>query len=249
MRKVFFLLSLLAIAGSLFAQRESTSKDDEFYKERGVDIAFGIHVGIPTKEMRKAIRNNMMDMGFGLNLVVVSDPVLWFNDRAASSPVRLGFDVGYTYYGRFLTEVVINGIKGDYKTSYGIGHLNGILRLRPPGHSAFIPFVDGLMGLNVYFSSTKENFDFIESALGLESLAFGGTASASFVKGFGAGISIGRKNPNRPRITLRATYQVGSSIKYVERNSITYQPGSDHLYYIEGRAPVKYFTAQVGIGL
>ena len=249
MRKIVILASLLATAGTLFAQQGHEEVDQGFYKERGIDIALGLHVGIPTKDMRKAIRNNMMDMGFGLNFVFVSDPLLWFNKNAPSSPVRLGADVGYTYYGRFLSEITVNGYKGDYKTSYGIGHLNGILRLRPPHHSAIIPYIDGLIGLNVYFSSTKENFSFIESALGLESLAFAGTASASFVKGFGAGFTIGRKDPNKPRINFRATYQAGSSIKYVERNSINYEQGSNRLTYVEGRAPVKYFTAQVAFAL
>jgi len=249
MRKYFFLLASLTMGGALLAQEGDTTIGETVYKDRGVDFAIGIHVGIPGAEMQRAIRNNMFNMGFGLNLVVVSDPLLWFNKQNPSSPVRLGFDGGYTYYGRFITEISVNGHKGDYKTSYGIGHLNGMLRLRPPGHSAFIPFVEGIVGLNVYFSSTKENFDFIESALGLESLAFAGTASASFVKGLGAGISIGRKNPDRARITLRVTYMTGSSIKYVERNSIAYEPGNSQLTYREGRAPVKYFTAQVGIGL
>ncbi len=212
------------------------------------DAALTIHVALPSSQMQKAIENNMGNIGFGASLLIVSNPFTWGKNKK-NSPLRVGAEMGYTYYGRFISDVNINGFLGDYKTSYGIANLNAILRFRPPLTGGFNPFVDIIAGGNFYLSSTKENLSTLETALGLESIDLGGTSSASFNKGLGFGFTAGSPKPEKARITLRATYNRGSTIKYVVRNSLSYDAGNNRLSYERGRAPVEYFMLQAGIGL
>ena len=58
------------------------------------------------------------------------------------SPVRIGAEIGYSYFGRFITDVSVNGYEGDFKTSYGIANLNGVFRIRPPVKHTLTPFLD-----------------------------------------------------------------------------------------------------------
>src|SRR4026208_552144 len=88
---------------------------------------FAFQVGLPTNKMQEAIQNKMGDAGFGGALMILSNPATWGKNKK-NSPVRLGVEAGYTYYGRFITDVEVGGYHGDYKTSYGIIQLNGIFQ-------------------------------------------------------------------------------------------------------------------------
>lgn len=213
-----------------------------------IDASLTLHVAIPSKQMQKAIENRMGNIGFGASILVLSNPFTW-GKKDKDSPLRLGAELGYSYYGRFISDVTINGFSGDYKTSYGIANLNAIVRFRPPSTGAFNPFVDIIAGGNFYMSSTTENLGLLETALGVEKIDLGGTSSASFNKGIGFGFTAGSPKPDQARFTLRATYNRGSSIKYVVRNSLAYDAGSNRLTYQRGKAPVEYFMIQVGIGI
>jgi hypothetical protein len=160
--------------------------------------------------------------------------------------LRIGGEAGYTYYGRFISDVNINGNTGSYKTSYGIVQLNGLIQLRPQEPDVMTPFIELLAGGNFYLSTTRENLNAIESGLGVPALDFGGYSSASFNKGLAVGCMFGKKMEDEPRFTLRVSYNWGGSIKYVIRNSLVYNNGQ--LAYYVGKAPVKYIMVQVGVG-
>jgi hypothetical protein len=239
------LLQILGISAQDTLANRTTSASEHIPP---IDAALTLQVGIPSEEMQKAIENRMGDVGFGASLLVVSNPFTW-GKRPRHSPIRIGGEIAYTYYGRFISDVNINGFVGDYKTSYGIANLNAILRFRPPTTGGFNPFVDIIAGGNFYLSSTKENLNALETAFGIESIDLGGTSSASFNKGIGFGFTAGSTKPSHVRFTLRATYNRGSTIKYVVRNSLAYDPGSNLVTFQRGRAPVEYFMIQAGIGI
>jgi hypothetical protein len=90
--------------------------------------------------------------------------------------------------------------------------------------------------------------DAIESALGIQGFDMGGYSSASFNKGLAVGCSIGNPRPGQARFTVRISYNRGTDIKYVVRNSVHYNPGNGSLTYDVGRAPVEYVMAQVAVG-
>jgi len=204
-------------------------------------------VGIPSKKMQEAVQNNMGNIGFGGALTVLTNPFTW-GRKKRNSCLRIGAELGYTYYGRFLSDVTINGYQGDYKTSYGILQLNGILQLRPVQEEYITPYLEVLAGGNFYLSSIRENLGVIESALGIPAFDLGGYSSASFNKGVAVGVNIGKVRRNDARFALRVSYNWGSDIKYVVRNSLAYNANNNSLTYEVGKAPVRYLMAQVGIG-
>jgi hypothetical protein len=232
-----FLLPVL-----LSAQEKKPS-----YPLETLNGALSLQVGIPSEAMRDAIRNEMGDLGFGLGLSVLSNPFSWGRNKR-HSPLRLGGELGYTYYGRFLSDVNINGFRGSYKTSYGILQLNAVAQLRPMYTEAFTPFLEILAGGNFYLSSTRENLSVIESALGIPAFEIDSYASVGFNKGIAAGFSVGKTRPDAARLQVRVSYNVGSDIKYVVRNSLIFDPTYNMLSYEVNRAPVRYLMVQVGIG-
>lgn len=246
MKKIIILLHFIVLNATIFAQNDLDKK-----AKSHVDVMFAANASIPFPAMKKAIQNNMGDAGFGLSLLAAGNPFSWGKSESEkkASPVRIGAEIGYTYYGRFITEVNVNNYYGDYKTSYGIAKLNAVVRLRPLYSGGFSPFADVYAGGNFYLSTIKENLDIIESALGLPSFAFNGTTSASFVKGVAVGFSAGSVDANKARFVCRISYTDGSAIRYIVRNSLKYDAAINRLSYQEGRAPLRFLMIEVGIGI
>ena len=212
------------------------------------DVLFGLQFGLPGNEMKKAVKNRMANMGFGGTLYYLTNPLSWGKNKR-NSAIRIGGELAYTYYGRFISDVTVGGYQGSYKTSYGILNLNAILRVRPPHVTDIVPFADVIVGGNFYLSTIRDNLDVIDGALGIEASDFGGYSSSSFNKGIGAGLSFGGTDPKKARFVLRVTCNWGSDIKYIVRNSVAYDPGSNSLTYEVGKAPVRYVLVQLGVGL
>ncbi|MBC7948750.1 MAG: hypothetical protein H7Y42_12755 [Chitinophagaceae bacterium] len=247
MKVKYIVIALLAF----LVVKQSSAQDEPAERTERVErvnALLAFQVGIPFKEMQSAIRNNMGNMGFGGAFMFLTNPFSWSRNEK-NSPLRIGGEIGYTYYGRFLSDVNIGGYRGSYKTSYGILQLNALVRLIPSMPSKVRPFFDVLIGGNFYLSSTKEDLSAIESAFGLEGFDIDSYASAGFNKGIAVGCNFGKKKFRDDALfTLRISYNRGSDIKYVVRNSLVYN-SSNGLQYSVGRAPVKYLMVQAGIGL
>jgi hypothetical protein len=241
-----FLVLITLLQLECFAQEPEIVEDKV---EKG-NVLFGLQLGIPLREMQAATKNNMGNLGFGLALSGMTNPFSWGKNKK-NSPLRIGGEIGYTYYGRFLSDVYVNGVHGFYKTSYGILHANALIRLLPSAPSHIRPFFEILMGGNFYLSSTKEDLSAIESAFGIKGFDMGSYASAGFNKGIAVGCSFGKKKRKvqDALFTLRLSYNRGSDIKYVIRNSLTYNPSNGGLEYYVGQARVKYLAVQIGVGL
>jgi hypothetical protein len=226
------------------AQESSVNKED-------IEVVNGMlafQVGLPTNKMQEAIQNKMGDAGFGGALIILSNPAAWGKNKK-NSPVRLGVEGGYTYYGRFITDVEVGGYNGDYKTSYGIIQLNGILQFRPRVREKVTPFIELLAGGNFYISTIKENFGVIESALGIDNIDLESHSSASFNKGIAVGCYLGKpKKTGDGKLTLRLSYNRGGDISFVVRNSVAYDPSTGRIQYEVGDAPANYFLVQIGVG-
>lgn len=250
MRKLACII-LMVVSGALYSQDTTVygdTSDSMLLEDDGVsrgDFFLMLTVGIPSGEMKEAVKNQMGDLGFGVTIGFLSNPFSWGRNKL-NSPFRIGGEIGYNYYGRFINDYNINGYEGDFKTSYGILHTNLVFRLRPALPMKVSPFADVFGGGNFYLASIKENFSAIESALGAEETDFGSPSSGSWVKGIGAGFSISGKKHDAPKFSLRATYTIGKEIKYVERNSVSYDASTRSITYIEGRAPIRYWLVQIG---
>lgn len=238
------LLASCLLCSVLSRSQETENKAADI---ENMNVLLAFQVGIPSKEMQKAIRNNMGNTGFGGALCLLTNPFTWGKNKR-NSPIRIGGEIGYTYYGRFISEVNINGYDGSYKTSYGILHANAILRFTPSEPAPVRPFIEGMIGGNFYLSNIKENLDAIESALGLEGYDIDNYASSGLNKGVAIGCGFGkRKTKDAARFILRVSFNWGSDIKYVVRNSLVNNGGS--LQYSVGTARVNYVMAQIGIGI
>jgi hypothetical protein len=237
---IFIILALLILNSS------NAQSGHQQYIEKGNGL-IALQVGIPSKAMQAAIANKMANLGFGVGVSGFTNPFSWGRNKR-NSPLRIGGEAGYTYYGRFLSDVNINGSRGDYKTSYGIVQLNAILQLRPSLPEVVSPFLEVLGGGNFYLSTTKENLSAIESSLGITAFDMGSYSSASFNKGVAVGCSFGKPRRDQARFTVRLSYNWGKNIKYVVRNSLAYNSSNGHLEYYTGSAPVRYLMAQLGIG-
>jgi len=235
----------------LFAFSMSTARGQETSDKKDIEIVngmFAFQVGLPTNKMQEAIQNKMGDAGFGGALMILSNPAAWGKNKK-NSPMRLGVEAGYTYYGRFITDVEVGGYHGDYKTSYGIIQLNGILQIRPRVREQVTPFVELLAGGNFYISTIKENFGVIESALGIDNIDLDSHSSSSFNKGIAVGCYFGKpKKVGDGKFALRLSYNRGGDISYVVRNSVVYNPSNGRIEYEVGEAPANYFMLQIGVG-
>lgn len=249
MKKLVCLPVLLLLGHFLYAQltTETTWKQAEPSDDnKGKDFLFGLQVGVPSAEMRPAIKNKMGDFGFGVGFLFLSDPYTWGKNKR-SSALRLGGGLGYTYYGRFKTEVPWNSYTGRVKTYYGIFDLKAIARFRPQLDRGFHPFADLQAGMDLYTSTTREDLSVLEREDGDEDI--NNTTSASFSKGIGGGIAIGSRDPQQAKFVVRVMYNWGSQVKYVVRQSMVYDQAQNRLVYEMGKAPVRYVAIQVGIGL
>ena len=225
-------------------------QDFEPGKESTVESVNGLlafQVGVPSKKMQDAIRNEMGNLGFGGGLILLTNPFSWGKQKR-DSPLRIGGELGYTYYGRFISNVNVGGYSGEYKTSYGLLNLNAIIQLRSGKAEVLNPFAEFLIGGNFYISSIRENLNAIETAFGVEASDAGGFSSSGLNKGFALGLTMGRPEKKSARFTLRLSYNWGDDIRYVVRNSLHYDPGTGSLTYQVGEAPVRYLMVQIGIG-
>ncbi|MEP7375940.1 MAG: hypothetical protein ABI675_21270 [Chitinophagaceae bacterium] len=239
-----FLIFTCLFKATVNAQQTDTGKE----KVQSANGFLAIQVGVPSTAMQKAIKNNMGNLGFGAGFAVLSNPFTWGKNKR-NSPLRIGGEAGYTYYGRFLSDVNINGYHGDYKTSYGILQLNALLQLRPTHEEPITPFLEILAGGSFYISRIKENLDLIETSIGVETFDLDSYSSASFNKGVAIGCYIGNyQKKESPRFTIRISYNRGNHIKYIVRNSLIYNAANNRLEYEVDRAPVSYFMVQLGIG-
>jgi hypothetical protein len=237
---------LILLIAFFYSQSAHAQQGERKYIQKGNGL-LALQVGIPSKAMQEAVENKMGNLGFGLGLSLLTNPFSWGRNKR-NSPLRIGGEAGYTYYGRFLSNVNINGFSGNYKTSYGIVQLNGLLQLRPSEPEKVSPFLEILAGGNFYLSTTKENLSAIESSLGIQAFDMGSYSSASFNKGVAIGCSFGKPKEEQARFTLRLSYNWATSIKYIVRNSLAYNSASGQLEYYVGRAPVRYLLVQAGIG-
>lgn len=237
------IISLLVL--SFFCINLCYGQTEDSYVEKANGF-LGLQVGVPTRNMQPAIKNNMGNTGFGLSFIGLTNPFSWGRNKR-NSALRIGAELGYTYYGRFITDVNIGGYRGDYKTAYGILNLNGIVQLRPQIPAGIQPFVEVLAGGSFYLSTIRENLGAIESALGIPPFELETYSSASFNKGAAIGFSFGKARYSQARFTIRGSYNIGSNIKYVVRNSLEYNQSTGYMEYAVGKAPVKYFLIQAGL--
>ena len=110
-------------------QQSAQEPETETKKVETLMVLLALQAGIPTGNA-KSNSKQYGKLGIGAGFILLSNPSTWGKNKR-NSPLRVGVEAGYTYYGRFISDVNINGYQGDYKTSYGIFQVNALLQVRP----------------------------------------------------------------------------------------------------------------------
>lgn len=199
---------------------------------------YGIHLTVPTIQMRDLVDNRFMNLGLGLNVQYLIDPAEVLKKK---SWVRIGAAINYSSFGRYITSTDV----GKLKTRYGVGNLNVICRLRPIEDKKFVPFLESSIGLSSYFSNTKwkepGNIEPFNTENLLKTLYYYTPG-----KSIGVGVKIGEPNNNEGLVIKCQYYWAGSTL-FVPRNSISYDAYSNNFTYSSQWAELRYFTLTVAI--
>jgi hypothetical protein len=167
--------------------------------------------------------------------------------RLGKSPVTIGAKLGIMIYGhetrREPFSTTVPDVTVDVTTSNDIllGHF--VLRLRPPGDGAFVPYVDGLFGFKYLFTQTEINsrrFDDVASSTNFDdfALSYGGAA--------GLMIRVHRSGSRTAFLQLGADYMVGTEADYLLPGSIERDDDGNVNFDVQ-RSKTTILTPRIGV--
>ena len=102
MRTVTICCSLLLFYFSDLSQDSlvNTAQSKKVAHKKGADDVFiALNVGGALGDTKNAVRNNMGNLGFGASIEILWDPFKWGGGKG---PMRIGGEISYSYYGRFI---------------------------------------------------------------------------------------------------------------------------------------------------
>lgn len=167
--------------------------------------------------------------------------------RLGESPVTIGAKLGIMIYGherrREPFSTTIPDVTVDVTTSNDIllGHF--VLRLRPPGDGAFVPYVDGLFGFKYLFTETEINsrrFDDVASSTNFDDFAL------SYGGGAGLMIRVHRGGNRDAFLQLGADYMVGTEADYLLEGSIERDDDGNVNFDVQ-RSKTTILTPRIGV--
>jgi hypothetical protein len=167
--------------------------------------------------------------------------------RLGESPVTIGAKLGIMIYGhetrREPFSTTVPDVTVDVTTSNDIllGHL--VLRLRPPGDGAFVPYVDGLFGFKYLFTQTEINsrrFDDVASSTNFDDFAL------SYGGGAGLMIRVHRGGNRTTFLQLGADYMVGTEADYLLPGSIERDDDGNVNFDVQ-RSKTTILTPRIGV--
>ena len=243
-------LVIILLLGTLIPVRAQV---DSLYEiSPGADYdKFNFHilgqVAIPSEELKKAINNELGNLGYGFSTGFAVNPFM----KKRPSPVFLGAEFGYLFYGVDTIEA-----KNDIpplKTSYNVYSFNALGRVILTQSQRFVPFIDGLVGVKVFNTRTKIDKNLIDTALNddqEELIHKTNDAGLNYSVGLGFYTRRAKKTPDeaRPSFSLRFLYVWGDETEYVIRDSIEVSPDM-FVTYETGRANTTMFQIQFGLML
>jgi len=228
---------LCLIVGAAFLSISPTSQAQTRF-QGGLNFL----LGFPQGEFKDNVDKN----GVGLGGEFLYSP--------ASTPLGVGFTLGYMIYGqetrREPFSTTIPDVEVEVKTTNNI--LLGHLLLRAQRKKGILrPYVDGLIGFNYLFTETKiqdvGGGDEIASSTNLDDGVF------SFGGGGGLMIRVYKSKAQQGGegkiwsvlIDLRARYIVGGEAEYLKEGSIRRENGD--VFYDTIKSKTDLVTAQIGV--
>lgn len=219
------------------------------------ELQFGLDVqlGAPQNEYKTQLGNRL---GFGVGGM--------FGVRLANSPVLLGVDLGFMNFGTETRDeplsTTIPDIRVEVENSYNLFHADLLLRMIPPA-GAVRPYVDGLVGINHFFTETvlRERGGLSSQPDVLRDTNFRDT---SLSYGFGAGLQFrvysddGNRTANSDEfsgpysvyIHFNSRYMFGREAEYLREGSIIRENGNVTFDVIQSKTDLLYFKLGVTVG-
>jgi hypothetical protein len=223
------LMSLLSIPSITLAQNFQGSLD--------------FIVGLPQGEFR----SNVDRAGFGLEAAIGYAP--------QASPFMVGFDLQYLNYGdetrreRFSTTIPDVTVDVSTTNNIAMGHLFARLQ---PNEGFFRPYLEGLIGLNYLFTTTKISNrgtgEEVASSTNFDDAAFsyGGGAGAMFLV-YEAARDDRDAGITEVLVNVRVRYMLGGEAEYLKEGSIRRENGQ--VAYDISKSKTNLMTLHIGVAL
>ncbi len=214
----------------------------------GQEIQAGVdfQVGLPQGEFKDQMDRGGIGVGF------------MGGYRFKGSPLMLGLDIGFMNFGsEKRTEPLsstIPDLRVEVVNEYNLFHGDILLRFIPPNPETVIrPFVDGLFGLNYFFTQTTLRERGSDEAV-LRDTNFEDT---SLSYGFGGGMQVrlyrrGERKQEEEEISVRTVYlnlmgryMYGREAEYLQEGSIRRENGE--VFFDVNRSNTNLFYIKLGV--
>jgi len=200
-------------------------------------------LGQPQNEFQ----DNVEDLGFGLGGN--------FGYHFGNSPIMVGAEIQYMIYGSQTRNVpfseTIPDVTVEVETSNNILLFHALARLQSPT-GRFRPYLDGLWGLNYFFTETSVRD---EDAFEEEIASSTNQQDAAFSYGAGGGVMLQVYQSRKPEtggvklsevlIDFRVRYLFGGEATYLKEGSITVENGQVAIAALRSRTDL--LTYQLGV--
>jgi hypothetical protein len=178
---------------------------------------------------------------------------LTFGMKLGKSPLILGVDLGVLNYGRDTYEEFLYGNPGfDFEVIHKYNIFQGLafLRLQLANRGPLRPYLDGLVGINYFWTDTSIGDDDLDEEITVKV----NYDDAAFTYGIGAGIMyrLGKqeKNPVKREeffVDLRFRCIFGGKLEYLTKGSILVD--EEEVTYLVSESRSDLYTFQIGFGM
>jgi len=233
--------TFFAIARSLFAQDAeptSPSTDPVLFFAAG-------QVGLPMGDLKKAIYNDLGNMGGGVSLGLLFNPY----GTKRSTPVHIGLDFGYLTYG--VDKIASSATNPALKTSFNVYTIGPAARILLSHRGGFTPFIDGSIGAKIFNTRTKVDKDITNIILNTNQPEVINTTNDTSL-GYSVGLGFFNRKQTTGSMaasfTLRVMYLWGNEARYVLRDSITVDSNAN-VQFKTGYTRTDMILVQLGLML
>lgn len=179
----------------------------------------------------------------GLFIPTVSGILLYEFETA---PVQLGVELGYGIYGTKLElrDDLYPGFTDELRLRRNNNIATGMAMIRflPLLNTRITPFVEAQFGANYLYTRYKirESFDAEEA---LES----GKDLEDWTIAYRIGTGFQIPLDQFLKLEIRATYQDGGSVRFLQKGDVGYLPDEEIFDYTTRRSPMNYLTFSFGL--
>lgn len=233
-----FKLLVMSLSFSLFIINYSYSQE--------IDLELNFDAGVPQGEFDQQLDR----LGWGIGLMG--------GYRIQNTPLLVGLDIGFLNFGRDVRDeplsTTIPDLRVEVENSYNMFRADVLLRLIAPP-SVIRPYVDGLFGLNYFFTETviRERGSLSQE----DKLRDTNFEDTTLNYGFGSGIyirvyrnrqpteSVEDFTPGSVYLNLSGRYMFGREADYLQEGSISRENGE--VFYDVSRSETNLLYFKFGV--